>query len=231
MLALNGLRVSEATGADIQDLGVERGHRTLVITRKGGKVVTVPLAPRSARAIDLAIGERCEGPIFLCADSRRLDRHGAARIVRRVGRRAGIAKPVGPHMLRHAFITAAQMSRIASDARFPGKRESRRPAIQRTGHSCVTERSRQRSAADLRCHHPVASDATMMHPVRLHRIPQMMQQVQPKSAATRAYAANRPFPELTYSAGWNIALYQFRRWGAAPRRAPGSHGQRMLRMP
>jgi hypothetical protein len=41
---------------------MERGHRTLVITRKGGKVVTVPLAPRTARAIDLAIGERCEGP-------------------------------------------------------------------------------------------------------------------------------------------------------------------------
>ena len=29
LLALNGLRVSEATGADIQALGVERGHRTL----------------------------------------------------------------------------------------------------------------------------------------------------------------------------------------------------------
>jgi len=34
-------------------------------------------------------------------------RHGAARIVRRVARRAGITKPVGPHTLRHAFITAA----------------------------------------------------------------------------------------------------------------------------
>jgi site-specific recombinase XerD len=40
LLALNGLRVSEATGADIEHLGLERGHRTLVITRKGGKVVT-----------------------------------------------------------------------------------------------------------------------------------------------------------------------------------------------
>ena len=40
LLALNGLRVSEATGADIEHLGLERGHRTLTITRKGGKVVT-----------------------------------------------------------------------------------------------------------------------------------------------------------------------------------------------
>jgi integrase len=70
-------------------------------------VVTIPLAPRTARAIDLATGERCDGPIFLTADGRRLDRHGAGRIVRRVASRAGISKNVGPHTLRHAFITAA----------------------------------------------------------------------------------------------------------------------------
>ena len=107
LLAPNGLRVSEATGASIEALGIERGHRTLVITRKGGKVVTIPLAPRTARTIDLAIGERTEGPIFLAADGRRLDRRGAGRIVRRVARRAGITKPVGPHTLRRAFSTAA----------------------------------------------------------------------------------------------------------------------------
>jgi integrase/recombinase XerD len=106
LLALNGLRVSEATGTNIEALGIERGHRTLVITRKGGKVVTIPLAPRTARAIDLAIGERPEGPVFLAPDGRRLDRHGAARIARRVARRAGITKPIGPHTLRHPFITA-----------------------------------------------------------------------------------------------------------------------------
>ncbi len=107
LLALNGLRVSEATGADIEHLGLERGHRTLTITRKGGKIVTIPLAPRTARAIDLAIGERTEGPVFLAADGRRLDRHGAGRIVRKTARRAGIGKTVTPHTLRHAFITAA----------------------------------------------------------------------------------------------------------------------------
>ena len=107
LLALNGLRVSEAIGADIEALGIERGHRTLVVTRKGGKVVTISLAPRTARAIDLAVGEHSAGPIFLDDDGRRLDRHGAARIVRRTARRAGIAKNIGPHTLRHAFITAA----------------------------------------------------------------------------------------------------------------------------
>jgi integrase len=51
LLALNGLRVSEATGADIEEPGLERGHHTLVITRKGGKVVTIPLVPRTTRAM------------------------------------------------------------------------------------------------------------------------------------------------------------------------------------
>jgi integrase/recombinase XerD len=107
LLALNGLRVSEAIGADIEALGLERGHRTLTVLRKGGKVVTVPLAPRTARAVDLAIGERLAGPIFLGANGQRMDRHGAGRIVRRVARRAGVNKPIRPHTLRHAFITAA----------------------------------------------------------------------------------------------------------------------------
>jgi integrase/recombinase XerD len=107
LLALNGLRISEALGADIESLGLERGHRTLTVLRKGGKVVVIPLAPRTARAVDLAIGERSSGPIFVAQAGGRLDRHGAARIVRRVARRAGIAKAIGPHTLRHAFITAA----------------------------------------------------------------------------------------------------------------------------
>ena len=110
LLALNGLRVSEATGADIEHLGLERGHRTLTITRKGGKVVTIPLAPRTARAIDLAIGERAGGPVFLAADGRRLDRHGAGRIVRRTARRARIGKSVTPHTLRHAFIICTALA-------------------------------------------------------------------------------------------------------------------------
>ena len=170
---MNGLRVSEATGADIEHLGLERGHRTLTITRtgrhdipaainspghrqghdlavglqvlggtvltcrrppstesalrlnplilirKGGKVVTIPLAPPTARALDLAIGERIEGPVFLARDGRRLDRHGAGRIVRKTALRTGIGKPVTPHTLRHAFITAA-FGRRGAAPRYPG---------------------------------------------------------------------------------------------------------------
>ena len=81
-------------------------------------MVTIPLAPRTARAIDLAIGERTDGPMFPTHDGQRLDRHGAGRIVRKVARRAGIGKAVTPHTLRHAFITAAQGRGVASDATF-----------------------------------------------------------------------------------------------------------------
>jgi len=108
LLALNGLRVSEALNADIDNMDVNRGHRTLFIHRKGHKTATIPLAPRTARALDLYIGERTFGPIFLNLDgTQRLDRHGAARIVRRLTRRAGIDKNITPHSLRHSFITAS----------------------------------------------------------------------------------------------------------------------------
>src|SRR5260370_35199295 len=42
LLALNGLRVSQATGAGIEAMGIARGHRTLVLTRKVGKIVASP---------------------------------------------------------------------------------------------------------------------------------------------------------------------------------------------
>ena len=51
LLALNGLRIGEALGADIAALGSERGHRILTVLRKGGKIVTIPLAPRTARSL------------------------------------------------------------------------------------------------------------------------------------------------------------------------------------
>jgi integrase/recombinase XerD len=114
LLALNGLRVSEALNSDIEDLGLERGHRTLTITRKGGKIVTIPLAPRTARAIDLYVGKRSEGPVFVNRDgTRRLDRHAATRIVKRLAKHAGIDKRISPHSLRHSFITAALDAGVA----------------------------------------------------------------------------------------------------------------------
>jgi NAD(P)-dependent dehydrogenase (short-subunit alcohol dehydrogenase family) len=61
MLGLLGLRIFEATGADIGDLGEEHGHRVLRVCGKGTKVVMVPLPPAVGRAIDQAVGTRASG--------------------------------------------------------------------------------------------------------------------------------------------------------------------------
>jgi integrase/recombinase XerD len=130
LLALNGLRVSEATGADIGHLGLDRGHRTLTITAKAARSSPSRWRRAPPGAIDLAIAERTKGPVFLAADGRRLDRHGAGRMVRKIARRAGIAKTVTPHTFRHAYITAApyQFGRRSTVARCPGSRLSCRSA-------------------------------------------------------------------------------------------------------
>jgi integrase/recombinase XerD len=106
MLGLLGLRIFEATGADIADLGEEHGHRVLRVCGKGSKVVLVPLPPAVWRAIDGAMGSRTAGPILLNSRGARMDRHAATRRLRNLARSAGVR--IGrthPHMLRHTFVT------------------------------------------------------------------------------------------------------------------------------
>src|SRR5215469_3372338 len=87
----------------------------------------------------------------------------AARIVRRVAIRAVITKPVGPHTLRHTFITAAQIGRIAFDATFGRPSESLLPAVQRAALERVQSDDGPRTMCDLGCQQPVVLGATMMH--------------------------------------------------------------------
>ena len=106
LLGLNGLRVSEACATNIEDLGFDRGHRTVRIIGKGNKPAVIPLVPRTARTIDLAVGERHDVAILLRHDGDRLDRRTAHRWVRSIGKRAGLGA-VHPHMLRRRVIMAA----------------------------------------------------------------------------------------------------------------------------
>ena len=102
MLGLLGLRIFEATGADIADLGEEHGHRVLRVRGKGAKVVLVPLPPAVGRAID----GRSAGPLLLNSRGTRMDRHAATRRLRNLAGIAGVR--IGrthPHMLRHTFVT------------------------------------------------------------------------------------------------------------------------------
>jgi hypothetical protein len=75
----------------------------LQIIGKGNKPAGITLVPRTARTIDLAIGERRDGPILIRHDGHRLDSRTAYRWVRSIGKRAGLDR-VHPHMLRAAFI-------------------------------------------------------------------------------------------------------------------------------
>ena len=142
LLGLNGLRVSEACGTNIEDMAFERRHRVLRIMGKGNKPALIPLVPRTARTIDLAVGERREGQILLRNDGQRLDRRTAHRWVRSIGKRAGIG-PVHPHMLRAAFIKRRPRRRRPSSrgpSRCPPRRPSDRLARSRTHR--FTQRSR-----------------------------------------------------------------------------------------
>ncbi len=106
MLGLLGLRIFEATSADIGDLGEEDGHRVLRVCGKGGKVVLVPLPPAVGRAIDRAVAGRMRGPILLDSRGVRMDRHAATRRLRQLAQQASmtITRP-HPHMLRHTAVT------------------------------------------------------------------------------------------------------------------------------
>ena len=107
LLALNGLRVSEACSIDVEEFGMEKGHRTVRIKRKGGKVVTLPLPVPTVRAIDRLVGTRSSGPLLRRQDGNRLDRRTAYGWVKALAKRAGIAAHFHPHLLRAAFISEA----------------------------------------------------------------------------------------------------------------------------
>lgn len=110
LLVLNGLRISECIAVAAGDLGEGRGHRVVRVRRKGGAMVDVPLAPRTSAALEALAELRASdagGVLFVDGEERPLDRFDAARIVRRLARRAGVRHRVSPHSLRHTLVTAA----------------------------------------------------------------------------------------------------------------------------
>jgi site-specific recombinase XerD len=120
VLADLGLRVGELVGLNIDDLGYERGHRSIRFTGKGGAARRRALTPASTAALEsyllhrsaqtgIAV-EQLTGPLFVTATGARLDRHAVFRLVRHLAARAGIAAAgkLSPHSLRHAFATAAR---------------------------------------------------------------------------------------------------------------------------
>jgi site-specific recombinase XerD len=108
LLVYNGLRIAEVLATDVEHFTHQRGHRVLRIVRKGGKASTEPLAPIVLRTLEVYVGERTKGPIFLNAiGDARLSYSIAYKLIRRLAKRAGIASAskISPHSLRHSFAT------------------------------------------------------------------------------------------------------------------------------
>jgi integrase/recombinase XerD len=107
-----GPRCGSVIGADIEDLGYDRGYRILTVRMKGGKVRRIPLPASVAEAIAAMLEARGNpeaGPLFATRTGRRMDEPSIFRLVRRLAHKAGAnaAAVISPHGLRHTFATEA----------------------------------------------------------------------------------------------------------------------------
>jgi integrase/recombinase XerD len=106
-----GARVSEVVGVQLQDILYEEGLARLF--GKGSKQRLVPVGRRALGAVALYAREirpgldrgKSRGILFLNARGAPLSRVGAWGAIRQAAKRAGIAKRVSPHTLRHTFAT------------------------------------------------------------------------------------------------------------------------------
>lgn len=108
LLYSSGLRASELCGLRIHDVD-ERGVRVM---GKGRKERVIPIGRAAVDAIEhyLAYFHEATGednpPLFLSVQGNALERFTLWKIVRMYAKRAGIAKKISPHTLRHSYATA-----------------------------------------------------------------------------------------------------------------------------
>lgn len=110
-LYATGLRASELVSLTITQVNLQLGF--LSCMGKGSKERLVPLGAeaifwmeaylRSARM--LLLKNRKSNSFFVSRLGAQMTRQGFWKIIRNYGRRAGISKPLTPHMLRHSFAT------------------------------------------------------------------------------------------------------------------------------
>jgi integrase/recombinase XerD len=107
-----GARISEAVGLDVDDIDLEAG--AVLLRGKGSKERVVPVGTYARDALsaylvrgrpDLVRRGRGTPALFLNARGGRLSRQSAWTVLRRAAQRAGIAKEISPHTLRHSFAT------------------------------------------------------------------------------------------------------------------------------
>jgi integrase/recombinase XerC len=117
LLYAAGLRVSELTGLDVQD--VDQKEQVVRVIGKGRKERIVPYGAKAAEALKLYWPQREEllrdnlrqqaetapSAVFLNYRGRRLTQRSVGRIVKKYVRLVNINWDLHPHSLRHAFAT------------------------------------------------------------------------------------------------------------------------------
>ena len=112
-----GLRVSELVGLNIDDINLKTGEFTVI--GKGRKARTVYLSPSARKWIRRYLSTRKDEfiPLFLRysgksmeeddpeGESLRLSARSVQRMIKKYGKRAGLALDITPHTLRHTFAT------------------------------------------------------------------------------------------------------------------------------
>lgn len=111
LLYASGLRVSELVGLAVSQVDLNVG--CLRVMGKGAKERVVPMG-QTARDVLVEYVEhvrptllkgRPSRALFISRRGRALTRQAFWKLLRQRARRAGIAKPISPHMLRHSFAT------------------------------------------------------------------------------------------------------------------------------
>ena len=107
------LRRAEAMALDLADLDLDGGTGAVIGKgRAEAGRLTRPDPARRALAAWVAVRSSEPGPLFVRLDRAgtghgRLTGRGVHKIIGALGRRAGLARPVRPHGLRHQGITRA----------------------------------------------------------------------------------------------------------------------------
>lgn len=110
-LVFGGWRISLVINAVRSDLGHDRGHRTVKVTLKGGKVIKAPLAEPVTVALDAYLKTRGavsgKDLIFVTPGGHQLNGAYLWRMIRSTARRARVPSwdQLSPHSLRHTFAT------------------------------------------------------------------------------------------------------------------------------
>ena len=108
LLYATGIRVSEMIGLDLDDINLSGGF---IRCRGKDKARFIPLYPAAIRAIEDYIrdyrsdllADSSETALFVNMNGTRMSRQGFWKLIKHYQAKAGIAKEITPHTLRHSF--------------------------------------------------------------------------------------------------------------------------------